>query len=110
MARKIPPDSRLVDVDKTPLGQRVPAPLHDRMEWLCDLAYEAGEPRRPSKMEMVAAVLLASPTDGKSAREILKKLGEATVADALPSSESKPGELVRLGTRKPGPRSGKSNR
>ena len=110
MSRKIPPDSRLVEVEKAPLGQRVPAPLHDRIEWLCDLAYEAGEPRRPSKMEMVAAVVLASPTDGESAREILKKLGEATVADALPGSESKPGDLVQLGKRKSGPRSGKANR
>ncbi|MEJ7787210.1 MAG: hypothetical protein WKF96_20610 [Solirubrobacteraceae bacterium] len=110
MPPKIPPDSRLVDVEDAPLGQRVPAPLHDRIAWLCDVAYEAGEPRRPSKMEMVAALLLGSPTDGQALRQLLKALGEATVADALPASKSKPGELIQLDTRTPGPRSGRGKR
>jgi hypothetical protein len=57
-------------------------------------------------MDMVAALLLGSPTDGQALRQLLKELGEATVADALPASQSKPGELIQLDKRKPGPRSG----
>ena len=74
------------------------------------IAYEAGETRRSSKMEMVAAVLLASPTDATALRQILKTLEEATVADALPASDARPGGLIELAKRKPGPRSGKRSR
>jgi hypothetical protein len=109
MKRSLNPDQRLVDVEKAPLGQRVPAPLHDRIEKLCDLAYEGGEPRRPSKMEMIAALLLASPTDTSALRNLLREYGEATVATALPwSSATDPGAVIELRKRTSGPRSGRS--
>lgn len=33
---------------------------------------------------MIAAILLASPTDGAKLRELLNAYGQATVADVLP--------------------------
>ncbi len=79
------PDDRLVTAEpKKLLGSRVPAPLHERMERRCELAYEAGEARQPSKEQMIAAILLASPTDGAKLRELLNAYGQATVADVLP--------------------------
>lgn len=110
MTRAFKPDDRLVEVEKEALGQRVPAPLHDRIEKLCDLAYRAGEPRRPSKMEMIAALLLASPTDGAAVRDMLREYGEATVAQALPWSSVEPGAVIELPARKSGPRSGRMPR
>lgn len=88
-----------------PLGQRVPEPLHERVEQLCDLAYEAGEPRRPTKQQMVAALLFGAPTDAEELVELLHRYGRATVADALIGSEAPAGDVIELPTRKSGPRS-----
>jgi hypothetical protein len=107
MSREIRPQARLVDQDFKPLGQRVPAPLHERIEQLCEIAYAAGERQRPSKMEMLAALLLATPTDGQELRRLLQQYGEATVGDALPWSAADEGDVIELPSRGPGPRSGR---
>jgi hypothetical protein len=99
------PSDRLVEANPKPLGQQVPEPLHERIKQLCDLAYEAGEPRLPTKQEMVAAILLAAPTGADEIRGLLRKYGEATVADALLPSRQPTGSVITLPKRTSGPRS-----
>jgi hypothetical protein len=105
------PNDRLIDADPiSPLGARIPAPLHERIERLCEVAFQAGETRQPSKQEMAAAILLGSTTDGQELRELLRRYGEATVADALPWLADGEAEVIELPKRKPGPRSGRRSR
>jgi hypothetical protein len=96
---------RLLDATPTPLGQRVPEPLHERVEQLCDLVYEAGEPRRPTKKEMVGALLFGSPTEAEELVDLLRRYGRAKVADALLHEESREGSVIELPKRRSGPSS-----
>lgn len=97
-------DDRLVTANPQPLGQRVPEPLHTRVEQLCDRAHAAGELRRPTTMEMVAAILLAASTDPQELRQMLHQYGAATVADALVEETGDDENVVELPRRKSGPR------
>jgi hypothetical protein len=99
------PSDRLVEPNPVPLGQRVPEPIHERVEQLCDLVYEAGEPRRPTKQQMVAALLFGAPADAEELAELLRRYGRATVADALVHSEAAVGDVIQLPKRRSGPRS-----
>src|SRR4051812_25033323 len=93
-----------MDVTFKPLGQRVPEPLHERIEQLCDLVYDAGESHRPSKMEMLAAVLLGAPTEPDQLVDLVRRYGRATVKDAMVQPSVGSGEVIELPTRKSGPR------
>jgi hypothetical protein len=109
MNPKLDSRDRLVESADKPLGQRVPAALHERVERLCDEAFAAGEPVRPSKMTMIAAVLLAAPTDGAELRALLRRYGEATVGEALPGEATGDMSIIELPRRKSGPRAGRAS-
>jgi hypothetical protein len=96
-------DQRLSEVPSSGLGQRIPEPLHARLERLCELVYEAGH-ERPTKMRMVAALLLAASTDPDQLATALADYDRATVGDALLEGERDRG-VVSLPKRRPGPRS-----
>lgn len=98
-------EDRLLEANPKPLGQRVPEPLHERVEQLCELVYEAGEPRRPSKMEMIAALLLAAPTDPEELVELVRRYGRARVRDTLVQAEATSADVINLPDRTSGPRS-----
>src|SRR4051794_10290951 len=99
------PRDRLLDANPKSLGQRVPEPLHERIEQLCERVYQAGERSRPSKMEMVGALLFGSSTDAEELRKLLRRYGEATVADALVEDAGNDQKVINLPRRKSGPRS-----
>lgn len=100
------PQQRLIEVRHKSLGQQVPEPLHERVEQLCDLVYEAGEAQRPSKMQMVAALLFGSPIEADELIDLLRRYGRATVADALVESTAPAdASVIELPARKSGPRS-----
>jgi hypothetical protein len=105
MSRSFNPGDRLVDAHKEQLTGRIPEPLHERLDQLCDLAYEAGEPRRPGKAEMLAAVILASPTTPQEVRDMFRDYGNAKVVDAFLPSKQPTGSVVTLPERTSGPRS-----
>src|SRR5262245_13183444 len=106
MAPDFEPRQRLIEARLKGLGQDVPEPLHERIEQLCDLVYAAGEAQRPSKMQMVAAVLFGAPTDADELVALLRRYGRATVAEALvESTASADSSVIRLPTRRSGPRS-----
>jgi hypothetical protein len=98
---------RLIEADPRPLGQRIPNPLHERVDELCDVVYRAGH-ARPTKVRMLAAVLLAAPTDPATLDALLRAFDRATVGDALVAPGRADGNVIRLPERKSGPRSGRS--
>jgi hypothetical protein len=96
-------NERLIEADPKPLGQRVPNPLHERIEELCDLIYEAGH-ARPAKVKMLSALILSAPTDPTILDEMLRAYDGAKVADALVATEKAEGNLIQFPERKSGPR------
>lgn len=102
---KFKPHDRLMEAAPKPLGQRVPEPLHQRLIELCDAVYESGEPSRPTKADMVAALILAAPEDPEALVELLRSYGRARVVDALPSA-SEQADVIKLTERTSGPRRG----
>jgi hypothetical protein len=100
------PQDRLLETEAKGLGQRIPEPLHARLDALCNLVYDAGEAKRPTKADMVAALILASSEDGHELRLIYQAYGAARVADASvgPVESS---ALIELPRRTSGPRRGR---
>lgn len=94
---------RLVEADPTALGQRVPRPLHERVEELCDLIYAAGD-ERPTKAKLIAALLLAAPPSVPELRRMLERFDAANVGDAVVRQGRVKGKQVVYPARKPGPR------
>ena len=96
---------RLIETAPKALGQRVPEPLHRRLIELCDAVYEAGEPRRPTKADMLAALILAAPEDPERLIEILLTYGRARVRDAL-LAKPDDGDVIEFPARTSGPKRG----
>ena len=97
---------RLVEGEETGAAVDWPVALHHRVDQLVELAEGVGE--RTSRKELVAALVLASPTDGNELSDMLRTYRTALTRDALlnvPSSEN----VVELRRRGPGPRSRKSS-
>lgn len=94
---------RLGEANPKPMGQRVPNPLHERIEELCDIVY-AGKHGRPTKMRMLAALLLGAPTDAPTLQRMLLAYDAATVGEcpALPGRTT--AKVVKYPERKSGPR------
>src|SRR5947209_15701904 len=99
--RRFKAKDRLLEASPKPLGQRVPEPLHVRLLDLCDLVYEAGATRRPTKAEMLGALILAAPDDPGLLSELLERYGRADVGAALVGPR-KGAEIVRFERRTPG--------
>lgn len=107
MTSRLRSDMRLVNTPDAQLTLRMPEVLHQRIDRLCDLAFEAGERKRPTKQEMVAALLFSSPVEGAELRAILSQFGQATVGDALPWEQTGEGAVIKMTPRKSGPREGR---
>lgn len=96
-----------MEADPKPLGQRVPEPLHERIEALCDRVYEAGH-RRPAKADLVAALLLEASGNADALHRSLERYYAANVGDALLEDRRDEGDLIQFPERKPGPRTGRA--
>lgn len=96
-------NQRLTEADPKPLGQRIPNPLHERIDELCDVVYQARH-ARPTKVRMLAAILLAAPTDPAILDELLRTYDGAIVGDALVEPERADGKVIQFPERKSGPR------
>ena len=105
MPPDLDPAERLIETPLEPLGQRVPAPLHERLDRLCDIAYEAGESRRPTKMQMVGALIFGGPSDPAELVELLRRYGRATVGESMIETTIPAGSVIELPPRRSGPRS-----
>jgi hypothetical protein len=98
-------DDRLIEASPKTLGQRVPEPLHRRLMELCDAVYEAGEPQRPTKADMLAALILGAPEDPAKLIDLLREYGRARVGQAMLSRPSE-GAVLEFAPRTSGPRRG----
>lgn len=96
-------NQRLTEADPKPLGQRIPNPLHERIDELCDVVYLARH-ARPTKVRMLAALILAAPTDPAILVEVLQTFDGATVGDALVAPKRADGNVIEFPERKSGPR------
>ncbi len=96
---------RLIETMPKALGQRVPEALHRRLLELCDLVYEAGQPQRPTKADMLAALILAAPENPEMLIDMLQRYGRARVGDALLAPSE--AEVVDFPERTSGPRRGR---
>ena len=105
MPRKAPlkATDRLIEADARALGQRVPEPLQQRLIELCDAVYDAGEPHRPTKADLIAALILAAPEDPHELVALISAYGRATVGDALLARPAD-GEVIEFARRTSGPR------
>jgi hypothetical protein len=94
---------RLLEADPAALGQRVPRPLHERVEELCDLVYEAGN-ERPTKAKMIGALILAAPPTVPELHKMLTRFEAATVRDAVVERKRIKAKHVTYPDRSSGPR------
>ena len=96
---------RLIEAEpKKALGQRLPEPLHRRLLELCDLVYESGQPQRPTKADLLGALILAAPEDPEVLIELLQRYGKADVRQAFVDSPED--SVLELVERTSGPRRG----
>jgi hypothetical protein len=84
------------------LGVLVPIPVSERLETLTDILYSEGHGRVPRK-ELVAALLLAAPTDPDELATCLRKYRTSRVRDTL-VAEPLSDNIVSFPLRSPGPR------
>src|SRR5712691_12956319 len=101
-SRSFDPSARLAGQRECNLGVLVPVPVSERVETLTELLYQEGHGRVPRK-ELVAAILIAAPTDAAQLAEFLQSYRTARVRDAL-VGEPESGNVVRFPRRPPGPR------
>jgi hypothetical protein len=93
---------RLKEAKERGVGVDMPVPLHERLNELSDLVYDAGY-ERPSKKKMLASIVLAAPADAEELDRLLRAYDRARVSDALVTSKPE-GAVVEFPHRRSGPR------
>jgi len=110
MPRKRPRQIRHNEVvrecEKWPTSVMWPAPIDKRLSALVDLAIEAGEPDTLSRSELLAALVLAAPTQGETLSTLLRTYRKAKAGQAVVSSDVHAGRnnVITLEARRPGRR------
>jgi hypothetical protein len=95
-------DERLDEAKERGVGVNMPVPLHERIEDLCDLVYQAGC-ARPTKRKMLAALVLGYSSEANELQRLLGDYDRARVADALVAATPE-GSVVSFPRRVSGPR------
>lgn len=93
---------RLDEAKERGVGVNMPVPLHERIDQLCELVYQAGF-ARPTKRKMLAAVVLGCASDAGELDRLLRQYDQARVGDALVTASPK-GTVVEFPRRASGPR------
>lgn len=92
-------DALVNDCPDTQIGARWPWPVHQRLDGLYDLAKKAGA--RPSRAELVAAIVCAFPADPETLGEVLRAYRTSTVR-SVALREPEHGNVVRFDRRRQG--------
>jgi hypothetical protein len=100
--RKSQPDERLSESSQSSVGVQMPDALHERIEQLSEAVRDAGH-RRPTKREMISALVLASPVDGDELAAVIQVFHRACVRDALVACDDTT-DVIEFSRRRPGPR------
>lgn len=104
--RELPLDALARETERSGTSFVLPAAIHERLDWLVDAAVRAGEDRRLSRTEVVAALVATATPDGESLRSALHAYRTSTVRDLLVEEHADVAEnVVALNARRPGPRS-----
>ena len=104
--RELPLDALARDTERSGTSFVLPAAIHERLDWLVASAVRAGEDRRLSRTEVVAALVATASYDGRVLREALETYRTASVEDLLVAPHADVGDnVVALSARRPGPRS-----
>jgi len=82
--RELPLDALARETERSGTSFVLPAAIHERLDWLVDAAaaVRAGEDRRLSRTEIVAALVATAIADGDGLRERLHTYRTATVRAA----------------------------
>jgi hypothetical protein len=103
--RELPLDVLARETERSGTSFVLPAAIHERLDWLVDAAVRAGEDRRLSRTEVVAALVATASKDGEALRESLQAYRTATVRELLVEGHADVGDnVVALTARRPGPR------
>jgi hypothetical protein len=78
---KSPLDTRLIQCPERPVGVWLPVPLSARLDALTEIGKYAWAPA--TRKELMSALLLDAPRDGKKLKRILGRYANAIVADAF---------------------------
>jgi hypothetical protein len=99
----IPPHHQLRDCPKQQVSISWPTPIDRRLDELVGLARDAA--RDTNRRELIAALVLAAPTDPTKLDEIVKRYRLAVALDALVRPEVvEDGNVLVLPKHRPGPR------
>lgn len=96
-------DQRLNRARDRGLGIDVPIPLHERVDALCEIVYDAGY-ERPTKSKMIAALLLAATDEPEQLDKLLRAYDRARVEDSIAGKQAVEGNIVTFPQRRRGPR------
>jgi hypothetical protein len=102
MAHRFNTGDRLEAVRHRSVGVDLPLPLHERIDELCQVVYDATYDRPPIR-KMLAALVLAAPADASKLQQLLDTYQRACVSDSLVLTRSADG-IVEFPDRKSGPR------
>lgn len=94
-------DALVTDCPDTQIGARWPWPVHQRLDGLFAVAKRAGA--RPSRAELIAAIVCAFPAEPEALRDALTTYRTSTVG-AVALREPEQGNVVRIDRRRPGRR------
>jgi hypothetical protein len=100
----IPPDHRLRACPQRQAGMAWPIPIHARLDELVEIARDQAG-RETNRKELVAALLLAAPTEAETLDEIIRRYRLATAREALVKPEHvERDNVLQLPSYGPGPR------
>jgi hypothetical protein len=98
---RFPPDTPLLHCGERRVGLDLPPPIDARIDALRQEVEAAGE--RTNRKELVAALLLAAPSDAEELARLLKRYRLARVRDAalVPDEHA---DVIAFPRQRPGPR------
>ncbi len=97
----VDPDAKLRDCAEEQAGVWLPGPLNARLDALVESANDAGE--NTSRKELLATLLLESPTEGSNLVAAIRRYRTARAREAVPPGVPQ-ARVLGPRDRKPGPR------
>jgi hypothetical protein len=105
--RRFNVNERVEDVHHRSVGLDLPIPLHARLDELCQVVYRETHQLPPIK-KMLAALVLAAPSDARTLDSLLRKYRDANVGECLLLTTAT-NETVEFVEPRPGPRRRRSH-
>lgn len=104
---KLDPDAYLVESDDRPVNFAWPWAIDRRLDAMLEAV---ARKRRTSRRELVAAIVLTTPSDPEHLCDIIDTYRDSTVRDAVPEEDVDSSNVVMLRSHPPGPRTDRGSR